>query len=102
MLFSRETSKEYLYEHRTITICSIVEPAMTDRTVVYEFGDFRLDPAGRVFTRQDRPIALAPKSFDLLVLLVERRGRVVGRAELIRELWPDTNVEEANLTFQVS
>ena len=36
------------------------------------------------------------------MLLVERRGRVLERAELIRELWPDTIVEEANLTFQVS
>jgi DNA-binding winged helix-turn-helix (wHTH) protein len=75
---------------------------MTDRTVVYEFGEFRLDPVGRVFTRQDQPIALTPKSFDLLMLLVDRRGRVLERGELIRELWPDTIVEEANLTFQVS
>jgi Tol biopolymer transport system component/DNA-binding winged helix-turn-helix (wHTH) protein len=75
---------------------------MTDRPVAYEFGEFRLDPVARVFTRQDQPIALAPKSFDLLMLLVERRGRVLKRGELIRELWPDTIVEEANLTFQVS
>jgi Tol biopolymer transport system component/DNA-binding winged helix-turn-helix (wHTH) protein len=80
----------------------MVKAAMTDRTVAYEFGEFRLDPVARVFTRQDQPIALAPKSFDLLVLLVERRGRVLERGELIRELWPDTIVEEANLTFQVS
>lgn len=51
---------------------------------------------------RERPIALAPKSFDLLLLLVERRGRVVERDELIRELWPETVVEEANVTFQVS
>jgi Tol biopolymer transport system component/DNA-binding winged helix-turn-helix (wHTH) protein len=75
---------------------------MTHRTLVYEFGEFRLDPGAHVFTRQDQPIALAPKSFDLLLLLVERRGRVLERGELIRELWPDTIVEEANLTFQVS
>jgi len=75
---------------------------MTDRTVAYEFGEFRLDPVARVFTRQDQPIALAPKSFDLLMLLVESRGRVLKRGELIRELWPDTIVEEANVTFQVS
>ena len=45
---------------------------MTDRTVDYEFGEFRLDPVARMFTRQHQPIALAPKSFDLLMLLVER------------------------------
>ena len=60
------------------------------------------NPGARVFTRQDQPIALAPKSFDLLMLMVERRGRVLERGELIRALWPDTIVEEANLTFQVS
>jgi Tol biopolymer transport system component/DNA-binding winged helix-turn-helix (wHTH) protein len=86
----------------TATICGVIEAAMTDRTVVYEFGEFRLDPVARAFTRQGQPIALAPKSFDLLMLLVERRGRVLERGELIRELWPDTIVEEANLTFQVS
>jgi Tol biopolymer transport system component/DNA-binding winged helix-turn-helix (wHTH) protein len=75
---------------------------MSDRIAVYEFGGYRLDPRARVLSLRDRPIALAPKSFDLLLLLVERRGRVVERDELIRELWPDTVVEEANLTFQVS
>jgi Tol biopolymer transport system component/DNA-binding winged helix-turn-helix (wHTH) protein len=75
---------------------------MSDRTVVYEFGGYRLDPQARILGLRDQPIALAPKSFDLLLLLVERRGRVLERDELIRALWPDTIVEEANLTFQVS
>jgi Tol biopolymer transport system component/DNA-binding winged helix-turn-helix (wHTH) protein len=75
---------------------------MSDRTAVYDFGGYRLDARTRVLSLRDRPIALAPKSFDLLLLLVERRGRVLERDELIQELWPDTVVEEANLTFQVS
>jgi Tol biopolymer transport system component/DNA-binding winged helix-turn-helix (wHTH) protein len=75
---------------------------MSDRNAVYQFGEYRLDPGARVFSLRDRPIALAPKSFDLLLLLVERRGRVLERDELIRALWPDTIVEEANVTFQVS
>lgn len=75
---------------------------MSDRTAVYEFDGYRLDVGARVLSLRDRPIALPPKSFDLLMLLVERRGRVLERDELIRELWPDTVVEEANLTFQVS
>jgi Tol biopolymer transport system component/DNA-binding winged helix-turn-helix (wHTH) protein len=75
---------------------------MIDRPAIYEFGGYRLDPRARMLSLHDRPIALAPKSFDLLVLLVERRGRALERDELIRELWPDTVVEEANLTFQVS
>jgi Tol biopolymer transport system component/DNA-binding winged helix-turn-helix (wHTH) protein len=75
---------------------------MNDRTTIYEFAEYRLDPAARALSLRDRPIALAPKSFDLLLVLVEGRGRVLERDELIRELWPDTVVEEANLTFQVS
>jgi Tol biopolymer transport system component/DNA-binding winged helix-turn-helix (wHTH) protein len=75
---------------------------MSHPATSYEFGGFRLDPLARVLSRQDHPIALAPKSFDLLVLLVERCGRAVERDELIRALWPDTIVEEANLTFQIS
>ena len=75
---------------------------MSDRAVVYEFGEFRLDPAARVLARRNHPIALPPKSFDLLMLLAERRGRVLERDELIRQLWPDTFVEEGNVTYQVS
>jgi Tol biopolymer transport system component/DNA-binding winged helix-turn-helix (wHTH) protein len=75
---------------------------MNRRTTAYEFGAYRLDPLARVLSLGDRPIPLAPKSFDLLMLLVEGRGRALERDELIRELWPDTVVEEANLTFQVS
>jgi Tol biopolymer transport system component/DNA-binding winged helix-turn-helix (wHTH) protein len=75
---------------------------VSDRTATYEFGAYRLDTRARTLSLEDRPIALAPKPFDLLVLLVESRGRVVERDELYRELWPDTVVEEANLTFQVS
>jgi Tol biopolymer transport system component/DNA-binding winged helix-turn-helix (wHTH) protein len=79
-----------------------LEERMSCRTAFYEFGGYRLDPAARVLSLRDRPIALPPKSFDLLLLLVGRRGRVLERDELMRELWPDTIVEEANLTFQVS
>jgi Tol biopolymer transport system component/DNA-binding winged helix-turn-helix (wHTH) protein len=75
---------------------------MSDRPAIYEFGGYHLDRGARGVSLRGRPIALAPKSFDLLLLLIERRGRVLERDELIRELWPDTVVEEANLTFQVS
>jgi Tol biopolymer transport system component/DNA-binding winged helix-turn-helix (wHTH) protein len=75
---------------------------MSRRIAPYEFGAYRLDPLTRVLSLGDRPIPLAPKAFDLLMLLVEGRGRVLERDELFRELWPDTVVEEANLTFQVS
>src|SRR3954454_21774726 len=69
---------------------------------MYEFGSFRLDPAQRVLLREDRVLALTPKGFDLLLVLVRNAGRVVLKDELLREVWPDTFVEENNLTVTIS
>ncbi len=69
---------------------------------LYEFGPFRLDLERRVFTREHQVVPLAPKTFDLLVLLVQSPGRAFSKQELMNALWPDTFVEEANLSFQIS
>src|SRR6476620_5132769 len=69
---------------------------------IYEFGAFRLDPAERLLVRDGRPVPLTPKAFDLLVYLVEHRGRLVEKSALMAALWPDIIVEEANLAFQIS
>ncbi|HEX7313872.1 MAG TPA: tetratricopeptide repeat protein [Pyrinomonadaceae bacterium] len=69
---------------------------------VYEFGPFRLHPLRRVLLREGRPVALTAKVFDTLVIFVERRGRVLAKDELMTALWPDTAVEENNLTQHVS
>ena len=69
---------------------------------VHEFGRFRLDAAERLLVRSGQPVSLTPKAFDLLVYLVERHGRLVTKQELMRALWPETFVEEANLTYTVS
>ena len=72
------------------------------KAALYDFGPFRLDLERRVFTRNGQVLALAPKTFDLLVLLVQSPGRAFSKHELITALWPDTFVEEANLSFQVA
>ncbi|MBV9928906.1 MAG: winged helix-turn-helix domain-containing protein [Acidobacteria bacterium] len=69
---------------------------------VYEFGPFRLNPLRRVLLREGRPVALTGKVFDTLLVFVERRGRVLAKDELMSALWPDTAVEENNLTQHVS
>ncbi len=51
------------------------------------FGDVEVNPATRVVTRAGRPVALRPKEYDLLGALLRHEGRVVGRAELLREVW---------------
>jgi DNA-binding winged helix-turn-helix (wHTH) protein/Flp pilus assembly protein TadD len=69
---------------------------------VYEFGPFRLHPLRRVLLREGCPVALTARVFDTLVIFVERRGRVLAKDELMSALWPDTAVEENNLTQHVS
>ena len=68
---------------------------------VWICGPFRVEPAeGRVL-REGRPVALTPKAFELLVFLLSRHGRLVTRQELLARLWPDTFVDESNLTGAV-
>jgi Tol biopolymer transport system component/DNA-binding winged helix-turn-helix (wHTH) protein len=69
---------------------------------LHEFGAYRLDTGKRLLTRNGEVVMLAPKTFDLLLLLVESQGRALSKKELMDALWPDTFVEEANLTFQIS
>ena len=67
----------------------------------YEFGPYRLDLSKRLLRRDGEIIALAPKATDILVLLVGSAGRLLEREELLKEVWPDTFVEESNLTQNV-
>jgi len=67
----------------------------------YEFGPFRLDTEERCLARDGCFVPLTPKAFELLLVLVRKSGRVVGKDELMKELWPDSFVEEGNLTQHV-
>lgn len=75
---------------------------MTADPAVYGFGPYVLDRPRRLLTRDGNAVALTPKAFDLLTVLVENEGRLVSKETLMGTLWPDTIVEESNLTFQVS
>src|SRR5262245_44455478 len=68
---------------------------------LYRFGDFTIDADQRVLFRAGKLVALAPKVFDTLLILVESRGRIVEKEELKRRLWPDTFVDEANIAFNI-
>lgn len=69
---------------------------------VYQFGNFRLDTVERVIESGGRPLSIAPKALDLLIVLIENRGRIVEKEDLIRKVWPDTFVEDNNLAFNIS
>ena len=69
---------------------------------LYEFGRFVLDPAEHRLTLDGEVVAVTPKAFDILVALVQRAPRLVTKEQLMKEVWPDSFVEEANLTVHVS
>ena len=68
----------------------------------YEFGRFRVKVAERVLLRDGEIVPLTPKVFDILLTLVEKSGQVVSKDELMKRVWPDTYVEEGNLTQNIS
>ena len=65
---------------------------------IYRFGDFELDPADRLLTSKGSVVPLPPKTFDALLLLVQKAEHLVTKRELMDALWPSTFVTEANLT----
>ena len=69
---------------------------------LYDFGGFRLDTGERALTRNGQSIPLTPKAFDTLVVLVRNSGHVVEKDALLKEVWPDTFVEEGVLAVNVA
>ena len=75
---------------------------MSSPPSVYEFGPFRIDAVKRVLWRDGELVQLTSKSLDTLLVLIEHQGQVVTKDDLMKTLWPDTVVEENNLTQQIS
>lgn len=69
---------------------------------IYEFGRFRLSTSEKRLLRDGIPVSLTPKAFDLLVALVENSGHLLEKDELLKKIWPDSFVEEANLSVKMS
>lgn len=69
---------------------------------VYEFGDFRLDAGKRLLWRADEEVRLTPRVFETLLYLVEHHNTVLDKERLMEAVWPDSIVEENNLTQNIS
>ena len=69
---------------------------------IFEFAEFRLDATRRLLMKNGETVPLTHKAFETLALLVENRGRVVSKEELLSEIWPDTFVEEGSLARNIS
>jgi DNA-binding winged helix-turn-helix (wHTH) protein/TolB-like protein/Flp pilus assembly protein TadD len=70
---------------------------------VYEFGDFRLDTTKRLLRRLDgTPVSLTPRVFETLLYMVEHHDTVLDKEQLMDAVWPDSIVEENNLSQNIS
>jgi len=68
---------------------------------IYEFGPFRADPEKEVLLRDSEPVPLTPKTFQTLMVLVRHSKEIVSKDDLMKMVWPDTFVEEANLSRNI-
>jgi DNA-binding winged helix-turn-helix (wHTH) protein len=68
---------------------------------VYKFGSFKIDARERLLSRNGEPIAVTPKPFDTLLVLVRNSGHLMLKDELMKAVWPDSFVEEVNLSQNV-
>ncbi len=69
---------------------------------IYEFDDFRIDVAHLMLYHRGTEIAMVPKAVETLLALIQRRGKIVSKDELLAAVWPDTVVEESNLFLYLS
>src|SRR5438046_466531 len=69
--------------------------------VVYQFGPFRVDPEKEILLRHREPVPLTPKAFQILLVLIRQGPELVSKDELMKAVWPDTFVEEANLSRNI-
>jgi TolB-like protein/Tfp pilus assembly protein PilF len=74
---------------------------MNNNNLCYEFGPYQLDLCKRILTRDGDGIPLTPKATEILIALVKNAGQLVEKDELLKEVWPDTFVEESNLTQNI-
>ena len=68
---------------------------------LYEFGPFRVDPNKEILLRAGEPVSLTPKTFQVLLVLLRHQREVVTKEDLMKAVWPDTFVEEANLSRNI-
>ncbi len=69
---------------------------------LYAFGMFKLDPQQKILLHDDERIPLHPKTYATLLALLESNGEVISKDDLLAKVWPDTFVEESNLSKNIS
>jgi DNA-binding winged helix-turn-helix (wHTH) protein/TolB-like protein len=89
-------------EERSIVFQLFLKAVMSNSVKhFYDFGPFRIDVANRLLLRDGQPLPLTPKAVDTLLALVQYGGEVLKKDELMKLVWPDSVVEEGNLTQNI-
>lgn len=68
---------------------------------IYEFGPFRVDPEKETVLRAGEPVSITRKTFQILLVLIRKNKEIVTKDDLMKTVWPDTFVEEANLSRNI-
>src|SRR6476660_10490544 len=69
---------------------------------IYEFGPFHLDATEHVLRKNGQEIVLTPKPYEVLLILIENSGHIVEREAIMKKCWPNTSVEDSNITQHIS
>ena len=69
---------------------------------IFQFGAFQVDSQARTLRRETEPVVLNRRAFDVLLYLVQNPGKVLTRDELLKNVWPDTFVDENSLAQSIS
>jgi adenylate cyclase len=98
MKVSRNIQKKSKRNPKTTAAAATIHAA----NHVYYFGSFCLNKTEQRLMRNDEPVRLAPKAFEVLMVLIQNRGRLVSKDRLLAEVWPNVFVEEANLSVNIA
>ena len=77
-------------------------PAIQEVGQLIAFRRFQVFPAARQLLQDDHEVEIGSRAFDLLLVLLEARGRIVDKGQIFQRVWPTTNVEDSNLRFQMA
>src|SRR5678815_996608 len=78
-----------------------LSPVKPSRSAIYEFGDFRLEAEHLMLYRGGEEVPLTPKQVDTLLALVEKKGEIVSKDDLMSRLWGNAAIEESNLVQNI-
>ena len=97
----RRATRNVLNRHSNVSQPLLNGPMSRKNKRIFEFGPFTIDTVNRQLMREGRVVPLKAKAVDTLLVLIENRGDIVEKDELMRTLWPDSFVEDANLTQHI-